>query len=416
MQLHENLRQRLLSNIDRDDIVRMSREVISIPSPTGEELEMGRYMRAVFQDMGLQVGWSEVEEGRPNVVGLLEGQGGGRSLMFNGHMDTSYTGREEHLTGIGYKPHPVVQEGVVYGLGIYNMKGALVCYVHALKAVRASGIPLAGDVYIAAVVGEIEKSQWGEAFSGRQYRGYGAGTHRLVNQGVVPDMCILGEPTDLKLVLGHYGSMWARISTTGPFMHTGFSTGRQPENAIRRMHRVTDSVLEWAGEWEEKAAYGNKQGLVNLGCIQAGQPWRVSRLPHRCDLFLDVRVPPSMPMADARREFQKLVGSLRAAHPDWGIESEIFVTCPGAEIRPDHEMVRAIDSSHREVLGRAPERDTVLWCSDASVMTRYGIETVNYGPSAGVRRADGEKLPIQTMVDITGIYALTIARLCGAKG
>ncbi len=415
MQLDEKLEKRILSHVDRDGIVQMSKDVISIPSPTGDEYEMADYMRSVFRKMKLQVAWYEVEEDRPNVVGLAEGNGEGPSLMFNGHMDTSYTGQEEHLTGIGFKPEPVVQEGVIYGLGIYNMKGALVCYVHALQAVRAAGVKLAGDVYLAAVVGEIEKSQWGEEYSGAQYRGYGVGTHRLVNQGVLPDMCILGEPTDLKIVLGHYGSMWTRISTSGPFMHTGFSSGRQPENAIRRMHRITERVLEWSAAWGEKAAYGNKQGLVNLGCIQAGQPWRVSRLPQRCDLFLDVRVPPSIPLADARREFQRLVRALREEHPDWGIESEVFVSCPGAEIRRDHDMVRALEAGHQTVLGSPPERDTVIWCSDASVLTRYGVETVNYGPSAGVRKADGEKLPIQTMVDITGVYALTIARLCGGR-
>lgn len=411
MQLDEATRRRILSHVDRDGIIEMSKDVISIPSPTGEELEMARYMRSVFQSAGLRVAWHEVEEGRPNVVGLLEGEGDGKSLMFNGHMDTSYTGREEHLTGVGFKPEPVIHDGTIYGLGIYNMKGALVCYVHALQAVREAGVRLAGDVYIAAVVGEIEKSQWGEAFSGRQYRGYGVGTHRLVNQGVVPDMCILGEPTDLKIVLGHYGSMWTRISTAGPFMHTGFSSGRQAENSIRRMHDLTGRILEWAQQWEKRAAYGNKRGLVNLGCIQAGQPWRVSRLPHRCDLFLDVRVPPDIKMPDARREFMRLVRELREEHPEWGIEAEVFVSCPGAEIHPEHELVRALEEGHREVLSQPPERDTVIWCSDASVMTRYGIATVNYGPSAGVRKADGEKLPIQTMVDITGVYALTIARL-----
>ena len=111
-------------------------------------------------------------------------------------------------------------------------------------------------------------------------------------------------------------------------MHTGFSTGRQPENSIRRMHRVIESVLEWAQAWESKTPYGNKRGLVNLGCIQAGQPWRVSRLPQRCDLFLDVRVPPTIPMAEARRELQTLVRSLRERFPDYGLTWEVFVSAP----------------------------------------------------------------------------------------
>jgi len=100
----------------------------------------------VLQELGLTVSWQEVEEGRANVVGRWIGSGGGKNLMFNGHMDTSNTGREEFLTGVGYKPRAVVKNGFVYGLGIYNMKGALVCYTHAVKALQRAGIKLQGDV------------------------------------------------------------------------------------------------------------------------------------------------------------------------------------------------------------------------------------------------------------------------------
>ena len=70
---------------------------------------------------------------------------------------------------------------------------------------------------VAAVAGEIEKTQWGE-FKGKEYRGYGVGTHYLVNHGVLPDMCILGEPTDMHVVLEHFGSLWVRISCTGIYV------------------------------------------------------------------------------------------------------------------------------------------------------------------------------------------------------
>ena len=409
------LEHEILAQVSEESIIEMSKEVISIPSPTGQELEMGRYMRKTFEDMGLSVSWQEVEEGRANVIGLLEGSGNDKSLMFNGHMDTSYSGEEPHLTGIGFKPHPVIKEGTIYGLGIYNMKGALVCYVHAVKAFQAAGVNLEGDVIVAAVVGEIEKSQWGDEFVGKEYRGYGAGTHYMVSHGVVPDMCILGEPTDMKLVLGHYGSLWVRISTHGPYMHTGFSTGRQEENSIRRMRDLLDEVIAWIPEWEEKTAYGNKKGIVNLGGIKGGNAWRASRTPERTDLFLDVRVPPTMTMMEARREMKLLVSKLREKYPDYGIDYETYVSAPGAQISEDHEMVKAIEAGHKKVTGQLPARDTAIWGSDASVMTRYGIETVNYGPSSGVRKADGEKVAIKTLVEITKVYTLTIAELCGSR-
>lgn len=408
------LAEKILAQVSEEQIVAMACDVINIPSPTGEELTMAQYMRTAMEALGLAVSWQEVEAGRANVIGRWEGRGGGKSLMFNGHMDTSNTGREAFLTGIGYKPKAVVKDGLIYGLGIYNMKGALVCYLQAVRALQAAGVKLDGDVVIAAVVGEIEKTQWGEEFVGKEYRGYGVGTHYLVNHGVLPDMCILGEPTDLQLVLGHYGSLWARLSTHGHYVHTAFAAGHQGENSIRRMHNVVTALLNWIPTWEEKAAYRGKKGVVNLGAIRGGHPWRASRTPDRTDLFLDVRVPPTMPLSDARRELEQLVRQLRQRYPEYGLEFETYVSVPGAEIAADHEMVKALEASHQKVLGEPPRRDTVLWCSDASVLTRYGIPTVNYGPSSGPRDAEGEKVRIQTLVDVTKIYALAAAQLCGA--
>lgn len=406
--------ERILAEIKEDEIIAMSCDVINIPSPTGEELQMAEYMRDVLKRLGLNVTWQEVEEGRANVVGRWTGSGGGKNLMFNGHMDTSNTGCEEFLTGLGYKPSAVVRDGFIYGLGIYNMKGALVCYTHAVKALLRAGVKLKGDVIIAAVAGEIEKTQWGE-FKGKQYRGYGFGTHYLVNHGILPDMCILGEPTDMHVVLEHFGSIWVRISCTGIYVHTAFCEGREEMNSIRRMYALMDPIMKWIAVWETKAAYGGKKAMVNLGGIRGGHAWRASRTPEKTDLFLDVRVPPSVPMSEARRDIQQLFLGLEKQHPDWGLEFETYVSVPGAQINPEHEMIQAIDANHERITGNRPEREVVTWCSDASVLSRYGVETVNYGPSSGPRDKEGEKVKIQTLVDITKIYALTAAELCGVN-
>ncbi len=409
----DDLAKAILSQIREDELVAMACDVVNIASPTGEELEMGRYMRGAMEAAGLQVAWQEVEEGRANVVGLWEGAANAKSLMFNGHMDTSNTGREAFLTGIGYKARAVVKNGMIFGLGIYNMKGALVCYVQAVRALMRAGVRLAGDVTVAAVVGEIEKTQWGDEFTGKEFRGYGVGTHHLVNHGVLADMCILGEPTDMQLVLGHYGTVWTRISTRGHYVHTGFTRGKQAQSSVFRMKQILDAIYAWIADWEKRAVYDGQPGVVNVGCIRGGHPWRVSRTPDRTDVFLDVRVPPTMPLQEARRAIRGLVAELRAKHPDYGIESEIFVSVPGAEIRRDHELVKTVAACHERVLGKPAQYATVVWDSDASVMTRFGIETLNYGPSSGPRDAEGEKVAIETLVNTTKVYALAAAEICG---
>ena len=217
-------------------------------------------------------------------------------------------------------------------------------------------------------------------------------------------------------MLGHYGTLWARISTAGPFVHTAFSAGRLQQNSIVRMRDVLGAVLEWAPEWEERAAYGDKRGLLNVGALQGGFPWRVSRTPHRADLFLDLRVPPTMPMAAARAAVGELGRALRDRFPDHGVEWEVYVTAPGAEIEEGHALVAAIDGAAEAVFGAVPERDTVHWFSDASVLTRYGIATVNYGTSSGLPDAElGENLAIDGLVETAKVYALAAARVCGTE-
>src|ERR1039457_2034814 len=230
--IDSNRRAQLAAAVDEARLVATARSVVDLSSPTGSEQQVAECMRDTLEGIGLAVSWQEVEDGRPNVVGRLEGSGGAPSLMFNGHMDTSYSGREAHLRAKpGFQPHAEVRDGHIWGLGISNMKGALACYVEALRAIA--------------------------------------------------DMCSLGEPAEQRVVLGHYGTMWARISTQGPRNHTAFSSGRLGENAIVRMARVLDDVLAWIPEWERHSAYRGIDGVVNIGAIGAGAPWRGRRTPHQ---------------------------------------------------------------------------------------------------------------------------------------
>ena len=394
--------------IDRHRLVELALRLVSTPSFTGSEEQAGRLMEAELESCGLQTQWQQVEDGRANVLGTWAGAGGGPTLMFNGHLDTSYSGREPWLAGIpGFQPEGFERDGRIYGLGISNMKGALACYVEAVRALQDQGVRLRGDVLLAAVCGEIEKTQQGDA-QGAEFRGYAAGSRYLVGHGGAADMCILGEPTENKLVLAHFGSLWVRLSTHGPFVHTAFSEGRREENSILRMRPVLEAVLDWLPRWEERMSYGEVRGVANVGGIEGGFGWRASRTPHRTDLFLDLRVPPDVPMADARREALEFARSLDK------VEAEVYVTAPGAELEEGHPLVAAVAEAHREVFGSAPERDVTRWFSDASVLSRYGVATINYGTSSGLPHAElGENLAIDGLVKTAEVYARAAMKVCG---
>ena len=139
-------------------------------------------------------------------------------------------------------------------------------------------------------------------------------------------MCILGEPTEQRVVLGHYGTMWARISTRGPFIHTAFTAGRLAENAIVRMRDVLDDVLAWIPRVGARArpTAASTASSTSARCAPAS-PWRVSRTPDRADLFLDIRVPPTMPMNEAaRRASPSWCASCASATPTPASSSEVL--------------------------------------------------------------------------------------------
>jgi acetylornithine deacetylase len=404
-------------SVDRDRLVETASALVNVPSFTGDEENAARLVAEIYESLGLNVQWQQVEEGRANALGIWPGAGGGKSLMFNGHLDTSYSGREPWLRDVpGFQPEAFVRDGRLYGLGISNMKGAVACYVEAVRALQDAGVRLRGDVLIAAVCGEIEKTQQGDA-QGAQYRGYAAGTRYLVSHGGVADMCLLGEPTEGKVVLGHFGALWLRIRVHGDFIHTAFSEGRRDRNSILRAREVLDAILEWIPTWEDDAANGYRgaKAIVNVGAVEGGFGWRASRTPHHTDLFLDVRVPPTKPMGVARGEVLDMVRGLGERFPDYGVEGEVYVTAPGAEIEEGHELVAAIDKVHAEVWGDAPGRDVTRWFSDASALTRYGVPTVNYGTSTGLMDVElGENLEIDGLVKTAEVYARVAMEICGA--
>ena len=392
--------------IDERRLVEFALRLVSTPSFTGSEQQAAELMRDELAELGLLVQWQQVEDERANVLGTWEGSGDGPTLMFNGHLDTSYSGQEPWLQGIpGFQPQGFERDGRIYGLGISNMKGALCCYVEAVRALQEADVRLKGDLMIACVAGEIEKAQQGDA-QGAEYRGYAAGSRYLVSHGGAADFCILGEPTENKLVLAHFGALWVRLSTTGPFIHTAFSEGRRDENSIVRMREVLDRVLEWLPSWEEEMSHDGVRGLANVGAIQGGFGWRASRTPHRTDLFLDLRVPPRVEMAEARRRALAFARSL-------GVEAEVYVSAPGSEIAESSPVVAAVGEAHAEVFGSQPETDVVGWFSDASVLSRYGIPTLNYGTSSGLPDAElGENLEIAGLVRTAEVYARAAMRLC----
>src|SRR5262244_245251 len=128
-------------------------DLVDIPSPTGREIGVAQYLVARMRKLGLDTELQWVEAGRPNAVGHRRGRGDSLNLLFTGHMDTSYSGEEEHLSGEGFRPKAVFRDGWVWGLGANNMKSGLASALIAIEAIAEAGIELEGDISFGGVVG-----------------------------------------------------------------------------------------------------------------------------------------------------------------------------------------------------------------------------------------------------------------------
>src|SRR5579859_5050721 len=161
-----------------------------VPGGAGEGA-IARFVAEWFERAGLEVVWDEVAPGRPNVVGIARGRGGGRSLLLNAHMDTVGVAGME-------RPHdPYIENNRLYGRGAYDMKGGLAAIMAAGAWAKRRG--LRGDVIVTAVADEEYAS---------------IGTSSIVKHWHA-DAAIVTEPTELNICTAHKGFVWLDVETEG---------------------------------------------------------------------------------------------------------------------------------------------------------------------------------------------------------
>ena len=417
-EVDQDLVQRAVDQINRERLVDLVVQLVNVPSPTGYEGDMARALHEVLQGAGFRSTLQPIGDDRYNAIGILEGKGSGKSLMFNGHLDTSF-GPEQAHRGLGYRCEgTVVDDEWIYGMGTFNMKSALATYTVATEAIRAAGIELAGDVVIAGVAGEIEKAPVNE-FDGRQYQGYGPGTKYAITHGAIADYCILGEPTNMMVIPRHCGTTWLKITVPGMLIHTAWS--EHEKNAISNSAVLLNALNAWIPEYMERTEFGGTQPKVNIASIEGGWPWRGARTPDTCSIYLDVRTPPDALPIDVYREVRGMVRELAKEHAFLeNATVDCYVSAPGTSLPDDHELVQTIVEAHTQQLGKEPEFGNEIWYSDAAHMNRYGIPTVNYGSAGRIRSGgggfstlQGEAVHIGDMLDIIKVYIQCILSICG---
>jgi acetylornithine deacetylase len=415
------LKSTLIRSVDREELVRIACDLVNIPSATGYEKPCADYIVERYRRAGIKVLPQVFEETRANAIGIVKGDGTGPCLMLNGHMDTSYVGDEAYLPETpGYRPHAVVDGDWIYGLGIYNMKGSLACFIHAAEILKRTNTKLRGDLIVACIAGEIEKSQV-DRYQGPLYRGGSCGTFYAVTHGAVADFAVVGEPSGMTLMRAHGGYVWTKITLVGDPMHTIF--GLKKNNTINNMMKVMQAVQEWGDEYEKRRAKYDMPAHVTLSAIDGGWPYRCSRVPVACTLYVDTRLLPGQQPLEVQREIEAVLSRLQAQDPDLGklhMESSIFMNQWGSECAPEEYIYGAVAKAHEEALGRKIEVSAIPMASDACELVAHGIPALNYGATGRTRTLSenhhygdaqsdwnpkqGEHASITDLVDSTKVY------------
>lgn len=415
-------RQSVLNALDKDlesELVDFACDVVNIPSPTGEEAEMASYLLGRFESLGMKSRLQEVEPERENVVARLKGTGGGQSLLFNGHMDTSTTGSEEDLP-FGLEPKARVIDGWIHGLGISNMKSSFPCYYGAIKMLQKTGVQLPGDVIVNGVVGEIEKAPVSH-YQGRTCRGGGCGTTYAAQHGVLADVAIVGEPTGLRVQPGNTSYMFVQISTSGLAQHTW--SKENGVDAIPKAVKLMDALRTWEPEFEALHEHPRMGSRVGIGAIEGGYPYKPSICPAPyCSVYVDFRFPPTASVMKVRNQIAEFLEGLRASDPELETDLDIYLCRPGYEIESDDPLVKAVERSHRKVHNsdaRYPEPYRYAVSADTAILDDFGVRGLTYGPGGITKDGtysmydkDGELCSIQNLLDCTKVYALALLELC----
>jgi acetylornithine deacetylase len=381
-----------LSHIDSAAMSALVTEMIDIPSAMGCEAALAHYLEGRFKAAGLKTRLQEVEPGRFNVYGVLEGTGGGANLMYCGHLDTTYGGDEEGICdlGPGYQPKSWIEGDWVYGLGSYNMKGGHASAILAVEALSRAKASFPGTLTIAGVVGETCHANVAR-YQGSRYRGCGVGARFMVANGLDADAVVIPEPTSNRISTASGGYVFFELQTRGnpaaTYKRGGMSLNVKPgEDAIEKMLHAIPALQSWGDRYVSGARYkGEPAGNVNIIAIEGGHPFRPSKLPSFCRLYLEVGMMPGQDYGDIVAGVRACARGLQRERPDVEIEVKVVQVAHTAEVSADEYVVRSVAKAHETVWGKTPEITWDGWYADTAPLTRAGIPAICYGPQGRMR-------------------------------
>ncbi len=411
----------------REDAVRLLQELVRVPSTTGDEGAVQEKVEHAFRGRGLEtdvweateeemvpylvhVGEQETYSGRPNVAGVRRGQGnpgggpgGGRSILLSAHVDTVTLGEPAAWS---YDPlGGEVVGDLVYGRGSCDMKGGLVTYLVALDVLEELGVRLAGDVTVAATVGEEDG---------------GLGALSTVLRGYRADAALITEPTRLRLVPAQGGSLVFRLTLTGRSTHGAVRD--EGVSALEKFLPLLGELRELERERNASLSHPLYDGLknkapVNVGVVSGGiSP---STVPETLVVEGTVALIPGEEIGPLQEQVAGRLFDAAGGDP-WLREHPPRLEWIGgqfapAEVPADAPICEAVKRAHEGVTGERPAVEGVTYGADMRLFVRFGgMPCVIYGAGdVSAAHSTDEHISIPDLVTATKTVALLISAWCG---
>ena len=404
----------------RDEIISFLQKLISFQSVTGKEGEIQAFLAEYLQKLGLEVdsfipevdrlrnfpGFLEPElpfDGRPNVVGVWKGSGGGKSILLNGHVDTvPLEPLSEWKTG----PLSGTLDGnLIVGRGASDMKAGVASMTMAVAVLKRLGVELKGDTIIEYVVDE-ERT--------------GLGTLACVERGYKADAGICCETSDMQIMPACIGRMWFTIKLKGK--PTGISARWEGVSAIEKAYKIIQAVddlekIRFADL--HHPLYPDNRGALPCAVtmIQAGTFPSIA--PEDATLKGSFGLMPYEDPTEVKAQLIAQIEKVCLADP-WLRDHIPFVTteggyvAAGAEIPVDHPIMEKMKQAYRDVLHEQPVIGGRMGAADTRFLIRSGnTPTVIFGPGVTAQmHAMNENVPVDNLINATKVIALTILEWC----
>lgn len=344
--------------------------------------------------------------GRPNVTGVLQGNGGGKSLAFNGHVDVV---SPEPLWGWSYDPWGAEIVGNrMYGRGAGDMKCGIAMVFLALEALKETGVRLRGNVYMETVIEE-------------ECGGNGALACRLKGHASSADAALVVEPTNLATGIGELGVIWFRVRARSLSGHV--AQAHKSGNVIESCFPLMRALRGLEAELNQQINHPYFRDIehpvnLNIGTIQGGQ-WP-SSVPVECSFVCRLSYEPGITNLEIRQRIEACIYEAAA-------QDALFKNMPpvieyygfqslASTIDRDHELLSALGQAHRHITGEEIQKFAFTGTTDARSFNLYSeTPATAYGPVVGnIHNAD-EYVELDSIVTGAKTTALFMMNWCGVE-